>query len=353
MSATVKYNQGQFQTYVAHQDFYVSLDSGRTSRKVKCGEVVHYDGVTVQFDDGQQHVCNEMRGAIRNGWLQPQGSDSEPVAPPSIRSIRPADRTDRDNIEKFVPELETYSVQDLGSVRNPAMEDLIQNLAKIADDMTPKPATVGRASFPVVEDVSAPKVVSKITVGEGPRTVRALDSLSPTTPESSSQTMGSKTIEVVSENRAVSLIKDVPTSRSLEDSAKATVTNPEAISKTAAASVSQPAMVDGHRPFKTSLKTKGVVTESGAKMEPLIEDGGSGPSGTLVTTAPQNIEEMMDKVRYETVRVFIPGFEWDKTRPVSERITGALKERNGPKIRGILAVEDPTVRSKIFDLLKS
>lgn len=67
-----------------------------------------------------------------------------------------------------------------------------------------------------------------------------------------------------------------------------------------------------------------------------------------VTPTPEVHRRPEEDPAYTAVKMMLPDFEWDKDRPVKERVAGALKHVENPMyVKGILAVETQLAREEI------
>lgn len=99
---------------------------------------------------------------------------------------------------------------------------------------------------------------------------------------------------------------------------------------------------DAENPEPRTVAT-GDVEEArgGDELEELLPDAAQGPR-------PEVHRRPEDDPAYDAVKMMIPGFEWDKDRPVKERVADALKRVKEPMyVKGILAVETEVAREEI------
>jgi hypothetical protein len=95
-------------------------------------------------------------------------------------------------------------------------------------------------------------------------------------------------------------------------------------------------------PKQASVATTGDVQEvrAGDTLEELLPDA--------ARPQPEVHRRPENDPAYEAVRMLIPDFEWDKDRPVKERVAAALKHVKNPMfVKGILAVETDLAREEI------
>lgn len=93
---------------------------------------------------------------------------------------------------------------------------------------------------------------------------------------------------------------------------------------------------------KAEVKATGDVQEarSGDSLEELLPDAAK--------PEPEVHRRPEDDPAYAAVRMLIPDFEWNKDRPVKERVAEALKHVKNPTfVKGILAVETEFAREEI------
>jgi hypothetical protein len=95
-------------------------------------------------------------------------------------------------------------------------------------------------------------------------------------------------------------------------------------------------------PGKAKVVATGDVQEArtGDTLEELLPDA--------ATPAPEVHRRPEEDPAYAAVRMFVPDFEWNKDRPMKERVAEALKHVKNPLfVKGILAVETAFTREEI------
>lgn len=100
---------------------------------------------------------------------------------------------------------------------------------------------------------------------------------------------------------------------------------------------------------KAAAVATGDVQEAtaGDTLEEVLPDAATGPT-------PEVHRRPEEDPAYAAVKMMVPDFEWDKDRPVKERVASAMKHIENPMyIKGILAVETQLARDEIKKALAS
>lgn len=334
-----EYKTGTFKTYEALHVIHLNLNGGQVPRKLSAGELCQFDGSTIILSDDSKYTYTEFRGAIQRGWAR--CVDDYAVAVDSQasprRTIRKADMTG--GVSKHVPEIVDEDMKEVGKVDsnegiNAFLRDLKHRLGGIPEPKQEAAAGPGRYK-----------------VGDGPREVRSLSNLAPATPSADgTRPIKKLAMEVVQDQREVGAapVRGAP---SLEDTARAVVSNPDNVSTRGSAEVGTPQvtrMEDGSLRIAKKFKTPSNPVV-GLDVTPSDH---SAPSPAVAYEAPEtSVADLIDQAKYDTVRFFVKGFKWDKNRSPNERVKEAVALKDKNVLKGVLAVEDDLVKSKIAETL--
>lgn len=408
MADTQTYSRGDFHTYIATRTFHISFDAGKDNKAIRKDDTVSYDGTIVVFSDDTKHTSQELRGAIRQGWLRLEGGVANAVNPNDFRvKIRPADMTGRNPMtppEKILPEIEGEQARVVGesTPMDGAMRSFLSDLQTTFASMNLPPpaesaATSRTASYPVErmdEGINAGRTVGTIRgfaldVGpnESGNQVLVSRNLRPTIPEApevQDPARASFRGYATRENEAVGVIVG-GNQVDLEQSVKAVVSSTEDVgtSMSKKAFVGSSAVSPSEAPQRQSIDPKerlrGMI-RTPTTFETTLGDPSRDPVKEIDAALAASIEYRKnqitasrhvdthqdlahhfqgegkpqdtgedDKIRLQTIRFFVPEFTWDKTRTLSSRIQDALSEDiRSMKLRAILAFEDEDARTKII-----
>lgn len=87
----ITFKKGEFVSYRA----LTKIHLGKLERDILQGEVVQFDGQTLQYD-GENHALSSLRGAVMNGWLVPDESEVTTYTPkPASLTFRSATKADQ------------------------------------------------------------------------------------------------------------------------------------------------------------------------------------------------------------------------------------------------------------------
>jgi len=382
------------------------LGESKTPYTFKSGDVLSFDGTAVEIADGNRYNCTELRGAIKQGWLQLADSAEAipvPTKTPFVRPIKPANMA-MHGTERFVPEIE---ISDGRVVGDAAMSPMINILRDFEAELRGAPDAHGisartevRPQYPVhVQDESDThgRIVSRLSSDEDSPTIRGmrfnrtnnvvrdLSGLTPTTPEGpvvrhNAPIKTASKFSVQEENGQVhAFVSSSNRSASMEESSKARVSGVADVSNPTAsvgAAIQRDAAQrtpdgDGFKIrglLRTSTQMSAVVGDSTnavqAEENRLAREIASSRRASILTSdsKPQSVaaaapEVDVEKIRYEVVRIFVPDFKWDLSREDEEKI-GEIqeiitKDLKSPTLKAIFAVESEGIRREITSRLKA
>lgn len=399
------YSRGDFHTYVATRTFHISFDAGKDNKAIRKDEEISYDGTVVIFSDESKHTSQELRGAIRQGWLRREGHAAKPIDPNDHRvKIRNADMTNRNLLsppERTIPQIEGDPTRVVGDsvpmegVMRSLLSDIQSTFAKMSIPPPEEPAR--QSAYPIQRADEG--INSGITIGtvrgfqldQGPNesdnqvmVSRNLRSSVPDAPEIKDLARSSFRGYASKENESVGVIIG-GNQIDLEQSVKAVVSSTEDVGTHSKKAFVGSSSIEPSDPPQRQIESpnerlrKMIRTPTTFKPT-IIGESNEDPVRAIDEALSASIEyrknqvtstrhvdthqdlaqhfqeegkapnvENDDKVRLQTIRFFVPDFTWDKNRSVSTRVHEALSEDiRSMKLRAILAFEEEETRTKII-----
>lgn len=385
-----QYVRGDFKPYRAVTNVHI----GPIQDELQEGEVVLYDGQTMRRGPDEAQVAS-LRGAIKAGWLVPEDQEGGSYVPqPADIKIHAAESHGRDRGEAKSVSTVADEERDLGSRGD--VRARAEQQARTGQPQTRSGAEVSQGAptgAKVIEesealpDGSEGRVIGKLKSSAKAEPVRidkdstkdqAIKRQLANTegPQVEKRAKATGDVQEVREGEELSdLLPDAASSGKPEAGVAGEGLSDEELAERApwavrkdksgdaeaakAARLAQLGVESKPKPKTDVTVTSGSTPVGGeedgevvASVRPADEAGDDGDAVTPEEPEEEVAPEAIIQAKIETIRQFVPGFEWDLKEQWRVRVKKALGFKdNMPVLNAVLAIETETVRKHVMKRL--
>lgn len=341
----IQFQRGEFLTFRAVSDIHL----GQYEISISEGDYVEFDGQTLRYAGEDRHLPT-LKGAIKVGWLVPEGEEGQYIPQPANITVHSAQqttqsRTHRDGGRRMVAVMDDE--REVGTVVNRQNRVASANAAGIGahativaeDGSVNDGRVVGRFKTKAVADpvplnrmgqviketeaVTRPRVVTAADLNPEPEYIEA-DEDAEFARAAAREAAAERAAAIAAERRAqaISSAKKVDPRISMPDRPSVTIT-------------------PGMTPIGDS--DDGEVVATVGSRTPTEK-----PARTARAEEPP-VDAAIVAAKIEAIRAFVPGFDWDITEPWQVRVQKALDLKNNmPVLNAVLAIETDVVKKHVM-----
>lgn len=343
----IEFKAGEFVALRATGKFHL----GAIERDLAENDVVQFDGQTIKIG-GKDHNLPSIAGAVRAGWLVPiEDTTSKLVSLASTGTTRPALSVGRERGEAKSSQMVHDEERDLGKlakVRDHG-DGIVRRGQVIQEDGGQEGTAVGKIK-------SASNMKTTLTAENSMKVAQDIHRMDNTQGAPDKKTVVSiKATGDVQEARSGDTLDEL-----LEGAEDVISAHKQAAGK--AGEGNDPGSTQTEKDEKAQRLAAATAAANAAKAARLAQVGVTVatpvPVPKFPMSAPVEVEvtENIGNVtaKMAMVRLVIPKFEWDLTRPWKMRVTDAVKQhgKDATYLFGIMAVETDTVKKYLTEYIQ-